>query len=53
MAAFVEGLLSVVEWKTCWSLAECAEQADPQAMQRRLCTVFARALSSMAGAGSR
>jgi hypothetical protein len=36
MAAFVEGLLSMVERKTCWSLAERAGHADPQAMQRLL-----------------
>jgi SRSO17 transposase len=33
-AAFVEGLLSSVERKTCWSLAEHAGYRDPQAMQR-------------------
>ncbi|MFE9690560.1 IS701 family transposase [Micromonospora sp. NPDC005806] len=38
MAAFVEGLLSMVERKTCWSLAERAGHADPQAMQRLLRT---------------
>ncbi|MEU4643204.1 hypothetical protein [Micromonospora sp. NPDC023814] len=31
-AAFVEGLLSSVERKTCWSLAERAGHVDPQAM---------------------
>lgn len=35
---FVEGLLSSVERKTCWSLAERAGHADPQAMQRLLRT---------------
>ncbi|WP_446685681.1 IS701 family transposase [Micromonospora polyrhachis] len=35
---FVEGLLSDVERKTCWSLAERAGHADPQAMQRLLRT---------------
>jgi SRSO17 transposase len=35
---FVEGLLSGVERKTCWSLAERAGHADPQAMQRLLRT---------------
>ena len=34
--AFVEGLLSTVERKTCWSLAEYAGHADPQPMQRLL-----------------
>jgi SRSO17 transposase len=34
--AFVEGLLSTVERKTCWSLAEHARHADPQPMQRLL-----------------
>ncbi|MFY1623641.1 IS701 family transposase [Micromonospora sp. WMMD735] len=34
----VEGLLSGVERKTCWSLAERAGHADPQAMQRLLRT---------------
>ncbi|SIN44350.1 IS701 family transposase [Micromonospora cremea] len=38
MAAFVEGLLSMVERKTCWSLAERAGHEDPQAMQRLLRT---------------
>ncbi|MGW3606389.1 IS701 family transposase [Micromonospora sp. NPDC005161] len=38
MAAFVEGLLSSVERKTCWSLADRAGHADPQAMQRLLRT---------------
>ncbi|HEY0699529.1 MAG TPA: IS701 family transposase [Micromonospora sp.] len=38
MAAFVEGLLSGVERKTCWSLAEHAGHTDPQAMQRLLRT---------------
>ncbi|MDH6465654.1 SRSO17 transposase [Micromonospora sp. A200] len=33
---FVEGLLSGVERKTCWSLAERAGHDDPQAMQRLL-----------------
>ncbi|MEN3616212.1 IS701 family transposase [Plantactinospora sp. ZYX-F-223] len=33
---FVEGLLSGVERKTCWSLAERAGHVDPQAMQRLL-----------------
>jgi len=37
-AAFVEGLLSSVERKTCWSLAEQAGHLDPQAMQRLLRT---------------
>jgi SRSO17 transposase len=37
-AAFVEGLLSTVERKTCWSLAERAGHADPQPMQRLLRT---------------
>ncbi|WP_407566789.1 IS701 family transposase [Polymorphospora sp. A560] len=37
-ARFVEGLLSGVERKTCWSLAEHAGDADPQAMQRLLRT---------------
>ena len=37
-AGFVEGLLSSVERKTCWSLAERAGYADPQAMQRLLRT---------------
>ena len=36
--AFVEGLLSTVERKTCWSLAEHAGLADPQPMQRLLRT---------------
>lgn len=31
---FVEWLLSGVERKTCWSVAERAGHADPQAMQR-------------------
>ncbi len=35
---FVEGLLSEVERKTCWSVAERAGHADPQAMQRLLRT---------------
>jgi SRSO17 transposase len=35
---FVEGLLSGVERKTCWSLAERAGHDDPQAMQRLLRT---------------
>ncbi|MFC8850382.1 MULTISPECIES: IS701 family transposase [unclassified Micromonospora] len=35
---FVEGLLSDAERKTCWSLAERAGHADPQAMQRLLRT---------------
>ncbi|MCX4471328.1 IS701 family transposase [Micromonospora sp. NBC_01655] len=35
---FVEGLLSGLERKTCWSLAERAGHADPQAMQRLLRT---------------
>ncbi|TWJ24482.1 SRSO17 transposase [Micromonospora endolithica] len=35
---FVEGLLSKVERKTCWSLAERAGHGDPQAMQRLLRT---------------
>ncbi|MEW2477513.1 IS701 family transposase [Micromonospora gifhornensis] len=35
---FVEGLLSSVERKTCWSLAERAGHDDPQAMQRLLRT---------------
>jgi SRSO17 transposase len=35
-AAFVEGLLSTVERKTCWSLAERAGHPDPQPMQRLL-----------------
>ncbi|RBQ03687.1 IS701 family transposase [Micromonospora sp. LHW51205] len=35
---FVEGLLSDTEQKTCWSLAERAGNADPQAMQRLLRT---------------
>ncbi|MFI7609271.1 transposase, partial [Micromonospora sp. NPDC049366] len=35
---FVEGLLSGVERKTCWSVAERAGHADPQAMQRLLRT---------------
>lgn len=35
---FVEGLLSGVERKTCWSLAEWAGHCDPQAMQRLLRT---------------
>ncbi|MBC8989591.1 IS701 family transposase [Micromonospora chalcea] len=35
---FVEGLLSGVERKTCWSLAERAGHNDPQAMQRLLRT---------------
>ncbi|MGN9895091.1 IS701 family transposase [Micromonospora sp. L31] len=35
---FVEGLLSGVERKTCWSLAKRAGHADPQAMQRLLRT---------------
>ncbi|SCL15934.1 SRSO17 transposase [Micromonospora inyonensis] len=35
---FVEGLLSGVERKTCWSLAERAGHADPQVMQRLLRT---------------
>jgi SRSO17 transposase len=34
--AFVQGLLSPVERKTCWSLAEQAGFADPQPMQRLL-----------------
>jgi SRSO17 transposase len=34
--AFVEGLLSTVERKTCWSLAEFAGHRDPQRMQRLL-----------------
>jgi SRSO17 transposase len=34
--AFVQGLLSPVERKTCWSLAEQAGYADPQPMQRLL-----------------
>jgi SRSO17 transposase len=37
-AGFVEGLLSSVERKTCWSLAEHAGDPDPQAMQRLLRT---------------
>ncbi|WP_434971554.1 IS701 family transposase [Micromonospora peucetia] len=37
-AQFVEGLLSGVERKSCWSLAEWAGHADPQAMQRLLRT---------------
>ncbi|MFF5234694.1 IS701 family transposase [Dactylosporangium sp. NPDC000521] len=37
-AAFVEGLLSTVERKTCWSLAERAGLPDPQPMQRLLRT---------------
>ncbi|GLH99917.1 transposase [Phytohabitans aurantiacus] len=37
-AAFVEGLLSTLERKTCWSLAERAGLADPQPMQRLLRT---------------
>jgi SRSO17 transposase len=37
-AAFLEGLLSPLERKTCWSLAEQAGQANPQAMQRLLRT---------------
>ncbi len=37
-AQFVEGLLSNAERKTCWSLAERAGHADPQAMQRLLRT---------------
>ncbi len=36
--ALVEGLLSTVERKTCWSLAERAGHDDPQAMQRLLRT---------------
>ncbi len=36
--AFVAGLLSRVERKTCWSLAERAGYAGPQAMQRLLRT---------------
>jgi SRSO17 transposase len=36
--AFVEGLLSTLERKTCWSLAERAGLADPQPMQRLLRT---------------
>ncbi|SCG67713.1 DDE superfamily endonuclease [Micromonospora inositola] len=39
-AAFVEGLLSSVERKTCWSLAERAGHGDPQAMQRLLRTAL-------------
>lgn len=35
---FIEGLLSDVERKTCWSLAERAGHADPQPMQRLLRT---------------
>lgn len=35
---FVEGLLSDTERKTCWSLAERAGHADPQAMQQLLRT---------------
>ncbi|MCZ7421108.1 hypothetical protein O7605_16505 [Verrucosispora sp. WMMA2121] len=35
---FVEGLLSGVERKTCWSIAERTGHADPQAMQRLLRT---------------
>ncbi|MDO3684888.1 glycine betaine ABC transporter substrate-binding protein [Micromonospora sp. C28ISP2-4] len=35
---FVEGLLSGLERKTCWSLAERAGHGDPQAMQRLLRT---------------
>ncbi|WP_435822919.1 IS701 family transposase, partial [Micromonospora chalcea] len=35
---FVEGLLSGVERKTCWSIAERAGHDDPQAMQRLLRT---------------
>ncbi|MEV7968376.1 transposase [Sphaerisporangium sp. NPDC088356] len=35
---FVAGLLSGVERKTCWSLAERAGHCDPQAMQRLLRT---------------
>lgn len=35
---FVEGLLSGVKRKTCWSLAERPRHADPQAMQRLLRT---------------
>jgi hypothetical protein len=35
---FVEGLLSGLERKTCWSLAERAGHDDPQAMQRLLRT---------------
>jgi len=35
---FVEGLLSSVERKTCWSFAERAGYDDPQAMQRLLRT---------------
>ncbi|MEU4473132.1 transposase [Micromonospora sp. NPDC023888] len=35
---FAQGLLSGVERKTCWSLAERAGHADPQAMQRLLRT---------------
>ncbi|UAB93873.1 IS701 family transposase [Dactylosporangium vinaceum] len=35
-AAFVAGLLSTVERKTCWSLAEHAGHPDPQPMQRLL-----------------
>jgi SRSO17 transposase len=34
--AFVEGLLFMVERKTCWSLAEHAGHGDPQRMQRLL-----------------
>jgi SRSO17 transposase len=36
--AFVEGLLSTLERKTCWSLAERAGLTDPQPMQRLLRT---------------
>lgn len=35
---FVEGLLSGVERKTCWPLAERAGYPDPQAIRRLLCT---------------
>ena len=37
---FVEGLLSGVERKSCWSLAERAGHTDPQAMQRLLRTAW-------------
>jgi SRSO17 transposase len=37
-AAFVTGLLSTVERKTCWSLAECAGYRHPARLQRLLRT---------------
>ncbi|WP_405110248.1 hypothetical protein OG559_30075 [Micromonospora sp. NBC_01405] len=48
----VEGLLSGLERKTCWSLAEQAGHADPQAMQRLPRTAVWAARPPHRGTGS-